>query len=55
MSKNWTKEELQQASKAMMASGQMGYEEFCKMLADGVFDTENSEVVTETTETEVRS
>ena len=27
MGKDWTKEELQQASKAMMANGQMGYEE----------------------------
>jgi hypothetical protein len=55
MGKDWTKEELQQASKAMMANGQMGYEEFCKMLAEGVFDTENSEVATENTDMEVRS
>lgn len=55
MGKDWTKEEIQQASKAMMANGQMGYEEFCKMLADGVFDTENSEVAAETTRTDVRS
>jgi len=55
MGKDWTKQELQQASKAMMANGQMGYEEFFKMLADGVFDTENSEVAAETTEIEVRT
>ena len=55
MGKDWTKEELQQASKAMMANGQLGYEEFCEKLADGVFDTENSEVVTKTTELEVRA
>ncbi len=55
MGKDWTKEELVQASKAMMANGQMGYEEFCEMLADGVFDTDNSEVAAETSETEVHS
>ncbi|MGB4406628.1 MAG: hypothetical protein WBI82_07195 [Sphaerochaeta sp.] len=55
MGKDWTKEELKQASKAMMANGQMGYKEFCEMLADGVFDTENSEVAAETAEMEVRS
>ena len=32
MGKDWTKEELQQASKAMMANGQIGYEEFCEKL-----------------------
>ncbi len=36
MGNDWTKEELEQASKAMMASGQMGYEEFCKRLESGV-------------------
>ncbi len=36
MGKDWTKEELAQASKAMMASGQMGYEEFCEKLEGGV-------------------
>ena len=36
MGKDWTKEELVQASKAMMANGQMGYEEFCEMLERGV-------------------
>ncbi|MFA6696744.1 MAG: hypothetical protein WCR85_08945 [Sphaerochaeta sp.] len=55
MGKDWTKEELQQASKAMMASGQMGYEEFCEMLADGAFDSENLEVAAETSDTEVHS
>lgn len=55
MGKDWTKQELQQASNAMIANGQMGYEEFCEMLADGAFDTENSELVAETTEMEVRS
>ena len=55
MGKDWTKEELQQASEAMVESGQMGYEEFCELLANGVFDTENSEVAAETTEMEVHS
>ena len=36
MGKDWTKEELAQVSKAMMANGQMGSEEFCEMLTDGV-------------------
>ena len=36
MGKDWTKEELEQASKTMMANGLMGYEEFCKMLESGV-------------------
>jgi hypothetical protein len=36
MGNDWTKEELAQAGKAMMANGQMGYEEFCEMIADGV-------------------
>ena len=28
MGKDWTKEDLQQASKALVESGQLGYEEF---------------------------
>ena len=43
MGKDWTKEELQQASKAMMANGQMGYEEFCEMLESGVPSIERFE------------
>jgi len=30
--KDWTKEELAQASKAMVESGQMGYEKFRELL-----------------------
>jgi len=55
MGKDWTKEELEQASKAMMANGHMGYEEFCKQLTDGVFNIESTDQTAETTETEVRS
>lgn len=55
MGKDWTKEELEQVSKAMVESGQMGYEEFCKQLTDGAFDTENSEIATETSKMEVSS
>lgn len=55
MGKDWTKEELRQASKAMMGCGQIGYEEFCKQLTDGVFDIESTDQTAETTETEVRS
>lgn len=36
MGKDWTTEELERASKTMMANGLMGYEEFCKMLESGV-------------------
>ena len=32
MSRDWTKEELQAASKAMAAAGNMSYEEFCEKL-----------------------
>ncbi|NLB81783.1 MAG: hypothetical protein GX800_09315 [Clostridiaceae bacterium] len=32
MSRDWTKEELENASKAMKAAGQLSYEEFCKQL-----------------------
>ena len=55
MGKDWTKEELTQASKTMMANGQMGYEEFCKQLTDGVFDIESADQTAKTSETEVRS
>jgi len=55
MGKDWTKEELEQASRAMMANGQMGYEEFCEMLAGGVFDIESADQTAETAEKEVRS
>ena len=55
MGKDWTKEELEQASKAMMACGQMGYEEFLEKLTDGVFDLESADQTAETTEMEVRS
>ncbi len=55
MGKDWTKEELEQASKAMMANGQMGYEEFCEMLAGGVFEIKGSEKTDDETDKEVRS
>lgn len=55
MGKDWTKEKLEQASKAMMACGQMGYEEFLEKLTDGVFDIENTAKTAKTTEKEVRS
>jgi hypothetical protein len=55
MGKDWTKEELGQASKAMMACGQMGYEEFLEKLTDGVFDIESPKETTETDEKEVRT
>ena len=55
MGKDWTKEELEQASKAMMANGQMGYEEFCKLLTDGVFEIKESEKTDDETDEEVRS
>jgi len=32
MSKDWTPEEIQIASEAMKAAGNMGYEEFCEEL-----------------------
>lgn len=34
MSRDWTPEELQAASKAMQAAGQMSYEEFCEKLRE---------------------
>jgi len=55
MGKDWTKEELGQASKAMMACGQMGYEEFLEKLAGGVFDIESPKETAEVDEKEVRS
>lgn len=55
MGKDWTKEELVQASKAMMANGQMGYEEFCEMLEGGVFNSESPKETAETAEKEVSS
>lgn len=36
MSKDWTQEELQQASRVMKAAGHMGYEEFCESLEKGL-------------------
>ena len=55
MGKDWTKEELEQASKTMMANGQMGYEEFCKQLTDRVFENKDSEKTDDETNKEVRS
>ena len=55
MGKDWTNEELEQASKAMMACGQMGYEEFLEKLTDGVFDIEGPKETVETDEKEVRT
>ena len=37
MSKDWTQDELQAASKKMKASGNMSYEEFCEALDNGYF------------------
>lgn len=37
MSRSWTPEELEAASKAMIASGYMSYEEFCEALDNGYF------------------
>lgn len=43
MSKDWTPEELQAASEAMKASGNMGYEEFCEELEkQGFRSSENT-------------
>ncbi len=36
MSKDWTQEELQQASRVMKEAGYMGYEEFCESLEKGL-------------------
>lgn len=37
MSRDWTQEELQNASKAMKAAGHLGYEEFCEQLGKTIF------------------
>lgn len=37
MSRSWTPEELETASKAMKAAGYMSYEEFCEALDNGYF------------------
>jgi len=55
MGKDWTNEELEQASKAMMANGQLGYEEFLEKLAGGVFDIESADQTAEVDEKELRS
>ncbi|NLX81888.1 MAG: hypothetical protein GXZ03_10045 [Proteiniphilum sp.] len=37
MSRDWTQEELQNASKAMKEAGHLGYEEFCEQLNKTIF------------------
>ncbi len=37
MSRDWTKEELKNASEAMKASGHLSYEEFCEQLNKTIF------------------
>lgn len=37
MSRDWTNDELQSASKAMKAAGHLGYEEFCEQLDKTIF------------------
>lgn len=37
MSRDWTQEELQSASKVMKAAGHLGYEEFCEHLNKTIF------------------
>ncbi|MGI6751556.1 MAG: hypothetical protein ACOX4U_02925 [Anaerovoracaceae bacterium] len=37
MSKNWTREKLQNASKSMKDAGHLGYEEFCRQLNKTIF------------------
>ena len=37
MSRDWTQEELKNASKAMIAAGHLGYEEFCEQLDKTIF------------------
>ncbi len=44
MSKDWTKEELERASKAMIESGHMGYDEFCEKLRNGEIVVEYTEL-----------
>lgn len=41
MSRDWTPEELQAASAAMIAAGHMSYEEFCAELARQTFRAED--------------
>lgn len=55
MGNDRTKEEIQQTGKAMVENGQMGYEDLCEMLVEGVIDIESIEQTSETTEMEVRS
>lgn len=47
MSRDWTQEELQSASKAMKAAGHLSYEEFCEQFDKTIFtayckDAENN-------------
>ncbi|MBP7510076.1 MAG: hypothetical protein ACOX3R_01935 [Desulfitobacteriia bacterium] len=37
MSRDWTEEELQTASKAMKSAGHLGYEELCEQLNKTIF------------------
>ncbi|GAB2318628.1 hypothetical protein IRB23SM22_08860 [Alkalibacterium sp. s-m-22] len=37
MSRDWTQQELQSASKAMKTAGHLGYEEFCEQLDKTIF------------------
>ncbi|HHV12321.1 MAG TPA: hypothetical protein GXX75_18755 [Clostridiales bacterium] len=37
MSRDWTQQELQNASKAMKEVGHLGYEEFCEQLKKTIF------------------
>lgn len=37
LSRDWTQEELKNASKAMKAAGHLGYEEFCEQLDKTIF------------------
>jgi hypothetical protein len=50
MSRDWTQEELQNASKAMKAAGHLGYEGFCEQLNKIIFtayckDTDNAKFI----------
>ena len=47
MSKDWTPEELQAASEAIKASGNMGYEEFCEELEKQGFHSSEKAPVTQ--------
>lgn len=44
MSRDWTKDELQAASKAMKAAGHLGYDEFCEYLEKATFTAYCKEV-----------